>query len=151
MTDFPFPIEEGLQITFDNSDIDFVLSDVEKTTKWLENIITAEKGTVATLSYIFCSDKYLHKLNVEYLDHDTLTDIITFPINSYPIQSDVFISIDRVKDNAGDRNILFEDELHRVIVHGLLHLLGYGDKTDDEKKIMRTKEDECLQFLQDIR
>jgi len=146
MSDFPFPIEEGLQITFDNSDIDFSLPNQSKTIQWLESVIESEKGNVATLSYIFCSDEYLHKLNVEYLDHDTLTDIITFPINDDPVQSDIFISIDRVRENAMDRDIAFDLELLRVIIHGLLHLLGYGDKTDDEIAEMRNKEDEYLKL-----
>lgn len=147
MTDFPFPIAEGLQITFDKIDIDFSLDDVGKTTQWLRDIIDAENGNVASLSYIFCSDDHLHQLNVEYLDHDTLTDIITFPINTDPIQSDIFISIDRVRDNANDRSIPFIEELHRVIAHGLLHLLGYGDKTDAEVTQMRSKEDDCLRRI----
>ena len=145
--DFPFPVDEGLHINFDSSDIDFALADDQKIINWLEQIIQSEVGNVSELNYVFCSDEYLHKLNVEYLDHDTLTDIITFPINDDPIQSDIFISIDRVRENASDRSILFEDELHRVIAHGLLHLLGYGDKNDEEKLIMRAKEEECLYRL----
>ena len=145
--DFPFPVDEGLQINFDSSDIEFTLADDQKIINWLEQIIQSEVGNVSELNYVFCSDEYLHKLNVEYLDHDTLTDIITFPINDDPIQSDIFISIDRVRENASDRSILFEDELHRVIAHGLLHLLGYGDKNDEEKLIMRAKEEECLYRL----
>ena len=147
MTDFPFPISEGLKITFDSSDIDFGLPDEAKTILWLKDIIEAENGNVASLSYVFCSDDYLHKLNVEYLNHDTLTDIITFPINDDPIQSDIFISIDRVRDNANDRSIAFIEELHRVIAHGLLHLLGYGDKTDTEITQMRAKEDDFLRRI----
>jgi len=147
MEDFPFPIQEGLQIAFDTSDIDFALSDKIKIQQWLKEIIETEKGNVAGLSYIFCSDEYLHKLNVEYLDHDTLTDIITFPINTDPIQSDIFISIDRVRENAKDRSIAFDNELQRVIAHGLLHLLGYGDKSDEEKTKMRSKEDHYLAIL----
>ena len=145
--DFPFPVDEGLHINFDSSDIDFALADDQKIINWLEQIIQSEVGNVSELNYVFCSDEYLHKLNVEYLDHDTLTDIITFPINDDPIQSDIFISIDRVWENASDRSILFEDELHRVIAHGLLHLLGYGDKSDIEKARMRFKEDDCLSRL----
>jgi len=145
--DFPFPTPEGLHINFDSSDVKFTLIDEAKVIAWLEQVIQNEEGNVSELNYIFCSDEYLHKLNVEYLDHDTLTDIITFPINDNPIQSDIFISIDRVKDNASDRSISFEDELYRVIVHGLLHLLGYGDKSLAEKATMRLKEDECLSRL----
>lgn len=147
MSYFPFPIAEGLHITFDSSDIDYALPHEEATIQWLKDIITSESGNVSLLSYVFCSDDYLHKLNVEYLNHDTLTDIITFPINEDPIQSDIFISIDRVRENANDRSIPFIEELHRVIAHGLLHLLGYGDKTDDEITTMRSKEDDCLRRI----
>lgn len=142
--DFPKHLRKGLHISFDNIDIDFELTNPQKVSKWLTQIIQQEKANVAELSYIFCSDQYLHKINVEYLDHDTLTDIITFPINDDPIESDIFISIDRVRENALDRSISFEDELHRVIAHGLLHLLGFSDKTDQDKAQMRFKEDECL-------
>ncbi len=109
--DFPIPVPEGLHINFDSSDVDFELADDQKIIKWLEEIIEREAGNVAELNYIFCSDEYLHKINVEYLDHDTLTDIITFPINDDPVQSDIFISIDRVRDNASDRSITLNDEL----------------------------------------
>ena len=82
-------------------------------------------------------------MNVEHLDHDTLTDIITFPYNNDPIEGDIFISIDRVKDNAQDFKTTFENELHRVMIHGILHLCGYKDKTEEEEAFMRQKEDEC--------
>jgi len=96
----------------------------------------------------FCSDKYLHQLNVEYLQHDTLTDIITFPYNDPPIvHSDIFISIDRVRENAKELHVSFEQELHRVIIHGILHLCGYKDKTKEEAKLMRQKEEAMLKFL----
>ncbi len=147
MTDFSFPIPEGLRISFDSADIKFQLDDDQKIVQWLEQVIELEDGVVSELNYIFCSDTYLHKLNVAYLDHDTLTDIITFPINDDPIQSDIYISIDRVRDNASERSIPLVEELYRVIVHGLLHLLGYGDKSDADKVAMRSKEDECLRRL----
>ena len=144
--DFPFPIPEGLHINFESNDVDFALADDQKTISWLEQIIRKEDGNVSELNYVFCSDEYFHKLNLEYLDHDTLTDIITFPIHADPIQSDIFISIDRVRENASDRSIPFEDELYRVIAHGLLHLLGYGDKTEEDILSMRAKEYACLKL-----
>jgi rRNA maturation RNase YbeY len=145
MDDFPIPISEGLTITFNHADTDYLPPNSDEIINWLQTIIKTENGNVAELNYIFCSDTYLHKLNVEYLDHDTLTDIITFPINRDPIQSDIFISIDRVRENAIDRNLTKEVELHRVVVHGLLHLLGYGDKSPEEKEKMRSKENTYLQ------
>ena len=97
------------------------------------------------INYIFCSDNYLHQINFQYLDHDTFTDIITFDQSDKDqIEGDIFISIDRVHENANERNISFVNELHRVMIHGILHLLGYNDKTPKEKQLMREKEDECL-------
>jgi len=142
--DFPFPPHDGLRINFDNSDVEFIVPEDRKVCRWLEHIIEIEGGNVSELNYVFCSDKFLHKMNVDYLGHDTLTDIITFPINDDPIQSDIFISIDRVGENALDRSLSFDEELHRVMVHGLLHLLGYADKTEQEKVEMRSKENYYL-------
>ena len=99
-----------------------------------------------SINYIFCSDDYLLELNKQYLNHNTLTDIITFELNApgEPILSDIFISIDRVKENAKTLEIPFKQELHRVIFHGALHLCGYKDKKKEEQKLMRRKEDEYL-------
>jgi rRNA maturation RNase YbeY len=140
-------IEEE-KIIYNVEDIDFELQNTEGVTKWIEQVIALEKKRLGGISYIFCSDDYLHKLNVQYLDHDTLTDILTFPYNRSPIEGDIFISIDRVKDNAQDLNISFENELHRVIIHGVLHLCGYLDETDEEEEMMRKKEDEALLLLE---
>ena len=140
-------IEEE-KIIYNVEDIDFELQNTEGVTKWIEQVIALEKKRLSGISYIFCSDDYLHKLNVQYLDHDTLTDILTFPYNRSPIEGDIFISIDRVKDNAQDLNISFENELHRVIIHGVLHLCGYLDETDEEEEMMRKKEDEALLLLE---
>ena len=94
---------------------------------------TVQKAQLIGLSYIFCSDAYLHNINVEYLNHDTLTDIITFPYLSPPeIEGDIFISVDRIRENAQTFQVTFEQELHRVIIHGVLHLCGQGDKTEEE-------------------
>jgi len=96
------------------------------------------------LEYVLCSDEYILKVNKEHLDHDYYTDIITFPLQESPLEATIFISVDRVKENAELYNCSEQDELHRVMVHGLLHLLGYNDKTTDEKKQMRLEEDNCL-------
>ena len=131
-------------IIFNVEDIDFELPDTEGTLAWIHRIAASEDKRIGAVSYIFCDDAYLAELNVEYLDHDTLTDIITFPYATAPIEGDIFISIERVRDNAKDFNVPFEQELRRVIIHGVLHLCGYGDKTDAEAAIMRQKEDAAL-------
>ncbi len=135
------------KIIFNTEDIDFQLVSEEKVSNWIESMVEKEGKKLGGLSYIFCSDDYLHKLNVEYLNHDTLTDVITFPYKKNPVEGDIFISIDRVKDNAQDLNIPFETELHRVMIHGVLHLCGYMDETDEEEAIIRQKEDKCLSQL----
>ncbi|MBL7815272.1 MAG: rRNA maturation RNase YbeY [Saprospiraceae bacterium] len=132
------------KIIFNVEDIDFELDNTEGVIRWIEKVVFLEKKRIGAISYIFCSDDYLHELNVEYLDHDTLTDILTFPYSRSPLEGDIFISIDRVKDNANDLEVSFEDELHRVIIHGVLHLCGYLDETDEEEAMMRKKEDEAL-------
>jgi probable rRNA maturation factor len=133
-------------IEFVSEEIDFTLPQAEKVAYWLTAIVTEHKYTLAELTYVFCSDEYLHGINLEYLDHDTYTDIITFNNADEPavVESDIFISIDRVKENAAQLNVLFLDELHRVMVHGILHLLGYDDKEPELKAQMRQAEDKCL-------
>ncbi len=112
---------------------------------WLQEVINRESCRLHGISYIFCSDEYLHRLNVHFLQHDTYTDIITFPYSAPPaVEGDIYISIDRVKENAGSFGTEFDTELHRVMVHGVLHLCGYGDKTDEEEVNMRQKENEYL-------
>lgn len=112
---------------------------------WISSVITARNAKPGTINYIFCGDQYLHAMNVEYLDHDTLTDIITFPLDVFPvIAGDLFISTERVADNATDLGVTFRDELHRVIIHGILHLCGQGDKTKEQAKAMRELEDWAL-------
>ncbi|MFN3850733.1 MAG: rRNA maturation RNase YbeY [Spirosomataceae bacterium] len=133
-------------INFFCEDIDFKVHKPNFLKKWLKESAINEGYTVKDLNYIFCSDDYLHKINLEYLDHDTLTDIITFDNSEKDgkIEGDIFISIDRVKDNAKDFSTEFDHELRRVLVHGLLHLCGYLDETDEEEAEMRTKENEYL-------
>ncbi|NML66917.1 rRNA maturation RNase YbeY [Hymenobacter sp. RP-2-7] len=125
---------------------DFFLHDAEDLVAWIERIAVVHEYRIAQLTFIFCSDEYLHKLNVEYLNHDTLTDIITFDNadDADVLEGDIFISVERVQDNAKDLTISFRDELHRVMIHGVLHLLGYHDKDLLSQTAMRRKEDYCL-------
>ena len=126
-------------IVFFNEDIDFKFKGKNKYKAWLKKVADKEGFKIKCLNYIFCSDDYLHKINVDYLNHDTLTDIITFDNSEIEcsIEGDVFLSIERVKENSQTFNTIFEEELKRVIVHGLLHLLGYDDHTDEKKAEMR--------------
>ncbi|MBD1397429.1 rRNA maturation RNase YbeY [Pontibacter sp. JH31] len=134
------------QIEFFSEDIDFSLSNPDQISDWIAQIIEQRDQELVNLTYIFCSDDYLHSINVEYLDHDTLTDIITFDNadEEGTIEGDIFISIDRVRDNAATHSTSFEDELHRVIIHGVLHLLGFKDKTPEQEATMRKLEDSSL-------
>ena len=114
-------------------------------TDWITTVIQDRHATVGPINYIFCGDDYLHQLNVDYLDHDTLTDIITFPYSQFPeISGDLFISTERVVDNANELGTSYLAELHRVMIHGVLHLCGQGDKTDEEAAEMRRLEDWAL-------
>ena len=128
-----------------NSEIEFSLSDEEKTASWIAQVIEKESFKEGEINYIFCSDNQLLTRNKEFLDHDTLTDIISFDYTMGKlISGDIFISIDRVKENAELFNVSFKNELHRVVVHGILHYCGYNDKTAEEKSLMRSKEDYYL-------
>ena len=137
-------------LTFHTEDIDFELANAKKTEAWILQAIENEAGTLSFINYIFCSDTYLHRINVEYLNHDTYTDIITFPYSDETIESDIFISIDRIRENAKTFDVPFEQELHRVIIHGVLHLLGYGDKSEEEQQKMRAREDFWLKKRKSI-
>lgn len=135
-------------ITFHSEDIDFHLDNEKNITKWIKSSIKKESKKVGEISYIFCSDEYLLKLNQEYLNHDTYTDIITFDYTEgETISSDIFISIDRVKENSIKFKTSFDKELSRVIIHGILHLIGYKDKASQDKEQMRSKEDFYLTLL----
>ena len=127
------------------SETEFNLQNSQEVASWISAIILNENFEEGVLSYIFCDDEYLHKLNVEFLKHDTLTDIISFD-NSLgnQINGDIFISVERVKENASSFNTTFKNELHRVIIHGVLHYCGYNDKTKKDADLMRTKEDAAL-------
>jgi probable rRNA maturation factor len=108
--------------------------------------VANHQGSILSLHFIICDDDYLLSLNITHLQHDTLTDIITFRYQEYPLplESDIYISIDRVKENASQYSVSFENELHRVMAHGVLHLLGFKDKTAADSKKMREKEEEAL-------
>lgn len=135
-------------ILFHQEDISFQLQDEAKYINWIQSVIQQESAHLIQLNYIFCSDPALLKVNLEYLDHDTYTDIITFPYASSPsIEGDIFISIDRVKENATKFEHTFEEELRRVMIHGVLHLCGYGDISPTEKQLMRQKEEESMQLF----
>jgi len=132
-------------VTFDFADLEYEFKYPEEDIKkWLLEISFRERAEVALLEYIFCTDEYLLEINKEYLEHDYYTDIITFPLQVSPLEGTVFISIERVKENAVLYSSTMSDELHRVMAHGLLHLLGHNDKTDEEKKNMRDQENQCL-------
>ncbi|WP_367756221.1 rRNA maturation RNase YbeY [Flavobacterium sp. WC2430] len=128
-----------------NYENEFNLDNEEAIANWLSAVIISEGKKEGEINYIFCDDEYLHKINVEYLDHDTLTDIISFDYTmGNEISGDVFISVERVQDNAVDFNVAFEEELKRVLVHGVLHYCGYKDKGEDNERLMRSKEDEKI-------
>jgi probable rRNA maturation factor len=133
-------------IEFVSEEIEFSLTDQDKIKDWLNRIILNHGYELENLTYIFCSDEYLHQINLDYLDHDTYTDIITFnnADEAGIIESDIFISIDRVKENAAALNTPFPDELHRVMIHGVLHLVGFDDKTAELKQKMQQEEDLSL-------
>lgn len=133
-------------IRFFTEDIDFSLSSKSARKNWIKEIIQQEGFKCGDVNYILCTDEYLLEINRTFLDHDTYTDIITFDQseNELEIAGDIYISIDRIRSNSENLKVSFPDELDRVMIHGILHLCGYGDKTPDEKKIMRKKEDACL-------
>ncbi len=131
-----------------NYELDFTLVDEDKYTSWIEAILESEGFIEGEINYIFCTDDYLHKINVDYLDHDTYTDIISFDYTEGKIISgDIFISIDRVKDNALELDVFFSEELLRVMSHGILHYCGYLDKSEAEELLMRSKEDEKIKLF----
>lgn len=131
-----------------NYETDFVLTNESILSNWVSEIVTQNDFKVGEINYILCDDEYLHKLNVEFLNHDTLTDIISFDNTiGKLISGDIFISVERVKENAVDFNVSFDEELHRVMIHGVLHYMGYKDKTLEEKDMMRKAENQALYEL----
>jgi len=131
-----------------NYETDFELESEAQYEDWISRIIESEGFDEGEINYIFCDDEYLHKINIEYLDHDTLTDIISFDYTiGNLIQGDIFVSVERVKDNANDFNVSFDDELKRVLSHGVLHYCGYKDKSPKDEALMRSKEEEKMQMF----
>lgn len=128
-----------------NYETDFELSNEQAFEDWIAEVIESEDKTEGEINYIFCDDEYLLQKNIEFLNHDTLTDIISFDYTMGKlISGDIFISVERVKDNAADYNVSFEEELKRVMVHGILHYCGYKDKSEDDSALMREKENEKI-------
>jgi len=129
-------------------EVDFKLNLETLYSDWITRIIDRENASLGNLSYIFCDDSYLLKINQEHLKHDTLTDIITFDYTENSVISgDIFLSIDRIKENASQFEVAVDEEIHRVMSHGLLHLLGYNDKSSEEKDLMRNKENEMMELF----
>jgi probable rRNA maturation factor len=128
-----------------NYETEFELPNENEIEKWLSEVIVSESKKEGDINYIFCDDEYLHEINVKYLDHDTLTDIISFDYSiGNELHGDIFVSVERVADNAKDFNVSFDEELKRVLVHGILHFAGYKDKSEEDELLMRSKEDEKI-------
>ena len=127
------------------SENDFELQEEKSFDTWIRKVISSEEKQLGEINYIFCDDHYLYKINLKFLEHDTYTDIISFDNSEGDeLNGDIFISTDRVTENAKEYNVDFSDELKRVVIHGILHLCGYGDKTESEAALMRQKEDEKI-------
>ncbi|MBI6120333.1 rRNA maturation RNase YbeY [Salegentibacter maritimus] len=127
------------------SENDFELQDENKIDSWIRNVIASEEKDLGEINYIFCDDDYLHKINLKFLNHDTYTDIISFDnTEGNELNGDIFISTDRVVENAREYKVEFNQEIKRVMAHGILHLCGYRDKTESEAALMRQKEDEKI-------
>ncbi len=130
------------------SENDFELEKVSSYESWVKNVISSEGKKTGEISFIFCDDEYLLEINQKYLDHDTYTDIISFDASVGNIlNGDIFISTERVSENADSYEVEFSEELKRVIIHGVLHLCGYKDKTPDQEKLMREKEEEKMKMF----
>ena len=137
-----------MQMISFNYENDFELGNEEAYADWISRVILSENKKEGDINFIFCDDEYLHKLNVEYLEHDTLTDVISFDYSmGNELHGDVFISTERVAENAVDFNVTFEQEIKRVIIHGVLHYCGYKDKSDADEVIMRSKEEEKIKMF----
>lgn len=137
-----------MPIHFSNNEIDFKLKDKTRLKQWIKAVIEKEKLRLGELSYVFCDDESLLKINQQFLDHNTYTDIITFDYREGKlVNGEIYISVDRVADNAKKFDTTFENELHRVIIHGVLHICGYKDKGKEAAALMRKKEDGALRIL----
>ncbi len=131
-----------------NYETSFKLGDEDQYSRWVSSIIDTESKVEGTINYIFCDDSYLLKINEEYLKHDTLTDIISFDYSiGKELHGDIFISIERVRENAVDYRVEFTEELNRVMAHGILHYCGYNDKNKEDELVMRIKEEEKMSMF----
>jgi probable rRNA maturation factor len=128
-------------------DVDFKMLHKQTIATWIEKAVKNENKVFHGISYIFCSDEYLHKINMEHLEHDDYTDVITFPYSEKRVEGDIFISIERIAENAVNQGVTTENELHRVMIHGAMHLCGYTDKTPEDKELMTAKENFYLAKL----
>ncbi|MBI9039260.1 MAG: rRNA maturation RNase YbeY [Bacteroidales bacterium] len=136
-------------INYFSQNINFSINDENKISEWLHLISKSENFNLSEINYIFCNDNFLYSLNIEYLNHNTFTDVISFDFSERTdqIAGDIYISIERISENANKFNKTINNELFRVMAHGLLHLLGYSDKTKSEKLLMTKKEDYYLSLL----
>ena len=131
-----------------NYELDFILENEAQYSDWISNVISSEMKHEGEINYIFCDDNYLVEINQQYLDHDTLTDIISFDYSiGNELYGDIYISIERVRENAVDFNVSFEEELKRVLVHGVLHYCGFKDKSVEDEVLMRQKEEEKMKMF----
>jgi len=138
-------------ITYNSCETEIPAIDQKRISDWVNRVVVNNGSEIGEINYYFCSDDYLLQMNREHLNHDYFTDIITFDYTvANIISGDLFISVDTVKDNAEDYKCEYFEELHRVIIHGVLHLLGIDDKTDEDQEIMTQKEDESLVLLSEI-
>ncbi|MEI7509009.1 MAG: rRNA maturation RNase YbeY [Flavobacterium sp.] len=128
-----------------NYELDFKLDNEAASSSWISLVIRSESKKEGDINYIFCDDDYILEINKQYLNHDYYTDIISFDYSvGNELHGDIFVSIERIRENATDFNVTFDEELKRVIIHGLLHYCGYKDKTSEEEVLMRLKEDEKI-------
>ncbi len=141
-----------MAIHFFTEETQFKLPEKQKRKTWLKELAKNESFKILDLNFIFCSDEYLHQMNLDYLEHDTFTDIITFDNSEEEkeLEGDIFISIDRVNENAKKHKVDQSTELSRVISHGLFHLAGYKDKKENEIDLMRAKEEFAIKLFSEI-
>jgi len=131
-----------------NYELEFQLENEELFSSWISNVISSENKKEGDINYIFCDDEYILEINKQYLDHDYYTDIISFDYSvGNELYGDIFVSIERVRENAVEFDVTFDEELKRVLAHGVLHYCGYKDKTEEEELIMRSKEDEKIKMF----
>ena len=140
-----------IEIDIHSDDVHFNWENESLVTDWIKEILVQHKHSEVTLSYVYCSDDKLLSINKEYLNHDYYTDVITFDLSDdETINGEIYCSLDRIKENASSLNIPFEQELCRVMIHGVLHLLGWNDKDETQKESMTAKEDACLSLLHEV-